>query len=96
MQSLIKPMKNFVQQWKLSTNKRKKLQIVFIMQNTFRMPISIDEKMDRFKMFELQLLKGDLLYMFSDGYMDQFGGSRGKKFMSSKLKNCFLQIAIDQ
>jgi len=55
-----------------------------------RMPISINERMDRFKMFEFQLLKGDLLYMFSDGYMDQFGGSRGKKFMSSKFKELLL------
>jgi len=28
----------------------------------------------------LQLGKGDILYMFSDGYSDQFGGPMGKKF----------------
>lgn len=28
-----------------------------------------------------QLQKNDMLYMFSDGYADQFGGERGKKFM---------------
>jgi serine phosphatase RsbU (regulator of sigma subunit) len=28
-----------------------------------------------------QLQKNDCLYMFTDGYADQFGGSKGKKFM---------------
>ncbi|MCC7302369.1 MAG: SpoIIE family protein phosphatase [Bacteroidia bacterium] len=36
--------------------------------------------------------KGDTLYMFSDGYADQFGGERGKKFMLKKLNELFLAI----
>ncbi len=32
------------------------------------------------------LLKGDLIYMFSDGYADQFGGDKGKKFLKKRLK----------
>jgi serine phosphatase RsbU (regulator of sigma subunit)/tetratricopeptide (TPR) repeat protein len=31
-------------------------------------------------------------YMYSDGYQDQFGGPKTKKFMRSKLKELFLQI----
>lgn len=30
--------------------------------------------------------KGDMFYIFTDGYVDQFGGDRGKKFTSAKLK----------
>ncbi len=35
----------------------------------------------------LQLSHGDLIYMFSDGYPDQFGGPIGKKFKMVRLKN---------
>ncbi len=34
--------------------------------------------------------KGDCIYTFSDGYVDQFGGPRGKKFQSKQLKELFL------
>ena len=40
----------------------------------------------------LQLSKGDLIYMFSDGYPDQFGGPMGKKFKMVRLKNLLQDI----
>ncbi|MBN2348447.1 MAG: SpoIIE family protein phosphatase [Bacteroidales bacterium] len=40
----------------------------------------------------LQLSKGDILYMFSDGYPDQFGGPMGKKFKMVRLKNLLIDI----
>lgn len=36
---------------------------------------------------------GDCFYLFSDGYPDQFGGPRGKKFMSKNVANMIEQIA---
>ena len=39
-----------------------------------------------YETFELNLKKGDKIYAFSDGYPDQFGGDRGKKFMYKKFK----------
>ncbi|MES2396342.1 MAG: SpoIIE family protein phosphatase, partial [Bacteroidota bacterium] len=36
------------------------------------------------------LEKGDCIYTFSDGYVDQFGGPKGKKFQSKQLKELFL------
>ncbi|MDX2415219.1 MAG: two-component regulator propeller domain-containing protein, partial [Bacteroidales bacterium] len=36
---------------------------------------------------------GDMLYMFSDGFADQFGGPHTKKFKSLNLKNEFLKIS---
>lgn len=36
------------------------------------------------------LQKGDCIYTFSDGYADQFGGPKGKKFQSKRLKELFL------
>ncbi|MDP4210749.1 MAG: two-component regulator propeller domain-containing protein [Bacteroidota bacterium] len=41
---------------------------------------------------ELQLSKGDQIYMFSDGYPDQFGGSLGKKFKMVRLRNMLNDI----
>ncbi|MBN1144244.1 MAG: SpoIIE family protein phosphatase [Bacteroidales bacterium] len=40
----------------------------------------------------LQLSKGDIIYMFSDGYSDQFGGPMGKKFKMVRLKNLLQDI----
>jgi len=40
----------------------------------------------------IQLEKGDCLYIFSDGYPDQFGGEKGKKFMYKSFKNLLLEI----
>ena len=45
-----------------------------------RMPVSYYQRMDKFTTREISLQKGDQLYMFSDGYMDQFGGEHRKKF----------------
>ena len=36
---------------------------------------------------KMTLNAGDCLYLFSDGYADQFGGPNGKKFMYKKLRN---------
>lgn len=38
------------------------------------------------------LKKGDMLYMFSDGYADQFGGEKGKKLMVKKLQASLLEV----
>ncbi len=45
-----------------------------------------------FKDEGIQLDKGDLIYMFSDGYPDQFGGPIGKKFKMVRLKNLLKDI----
>jgi len=45
-----------------------------------------------FETNEYQLSRGDKLYMFSDGYPDQFGGPLGKKFKMVRLKNMLRDI----
>ena len=40
----------------------------------------------------IKLDKGDLIYFFSDGYVDQFGGPKGKKFKYKTLKNLLFEI----
>jgi len=58
-----------------------------------RMPIGIHEFASQpFKNNEMKVFKGDVLYTFSDGYQDQFGGLGKKKFMLKKLKELFVEI----
>jgi len=40
----------------------------------------------------IDLNKGDCIYTFSDGYADQFGGSKGKKFMLKRFRKLLLSI----
>ena len=46
-----------------------------------------------FKLHEVNLQKNDLVIMITDGYADQFGGARGKKFMYRALKKLVVQCA---
>ena len=58
-----------------------------------KMPIAIYNIMDDFTTTEIQLSKGDQLYMFSDGFVDQFGGPKGKKFKHQMFKDLLLKNA---
>ncbi len=57
-----------------------------------KQPVGKHEDRKPFTTHHIQLNKGDLIYLFSDGYADQFGGPEGKKFMSKRLKETFLSI----
>lgn len=46
-----------------------------------------------FTTHDIPLQKNDMIYLFSDGYADQFGGENGKKFMTKQLYDLFAQIA---
>jgi serine phosphatase RsbU (regulator of sigma subunit) len=64
----------------------RKGQLVDIKANKF--PIAgIQEDQRRFTGHTLPLQKGDCIYLSTDGYADQFGGPRGKKFMVKQLTN---------
>lgn len=43
-----------------------------------------------FKTHTIQLQKNDTIYIFTDGYADQFGGEKGKKFKISSLQELFI------
>ncbi len=49
-----------------------------------------DEK--SFNNNKISIEKNDIIYIFSDGYVDQFGGPRGKKFMKKQFKDLLLSI----
>lgn len=45
-----------------------------------------------FNLNGIDLQKGDIVYLFTDGYTDQFGGTKGKKFKYAQLKEILLSI----
>jgi serine phosphatase RsbU (regulator of sigma subunit) len=55
-----------------------------------KMPIAIYEKMDKFSTLDIQLQTGDQIFLSSDGYPDQFGGPKGKKFKYKPFKQLLL------
>ncbi|MBK7818821.1 MAG: SpoIIE family protein phosphatase [Sphingobacteriaceae bacterium] len=55
---------------------------------------SLDEGSTLFNLKEFQLQKNDMLFLFTDGFADQFGGPRGKKFMYSRLEKLLITSAV--
>ena len=64
------------------------------------MPVSIYLKMDDFKQKTFNLSEGDMVYLYSDGYIDQFGGATkkirdlgGKKFKIKAFQRLLMEIS---
>jgi len=58
-----------------------------------RMPVGIYVKQNQpFTPIRFAYLPGDTIYMFSDGYADQFGGDNTSKFKSKKFKSLLVDI----
>jgi serine phosphatase RsbU (regulator of sigma subunit) len=51
-----------------------------------KMPVAIHETMKPFTNHWIDLNKGDTFYIFSDGFVDQFGGPNQKKYLSRNFK----------
>jgi serine phosphatase RsbU (regulator of sigma subunit) len=60
-----------------------------------KMPVAIHYKMMPFTLHTIELRKGDAFYIFTDGYADQFGGPKQKKFMSMQLRETLVAMADD-
>lgn len=57
-----------------------------------RMPIGYYDKMDSFEEITLTLNPGDSIYLFTDGFVDQFGGPESKKFGYSAFRSLINSI----
>lgn len=60
--------------------------------NKFPVGAFIEEQIQTFTSQKIRLQKGDAIYLFSDGYADQFGGENGKKFKYQQFKNTLTEI----
>ena len=57
-----------------------------------RQPVAYADHAKPFTNHKMEIKSGSSFYMFSDGYVDQFGGPKGKKFKSKKYKELLLNI----
>lgn len=60
-----------------------------------RLPIGAFEgnMPQKFTNNEVEVLPGDMIYLFSDGYADQFGGSEGKKFLIGRFQQLLVEMS---
>jgi serine phosphatase RsbU (regulator of sigma subunit) len=58
--------------------------------NADKMPVGFGERREQFSQNQISLITGDTIYMFTDGYADQFGGPNGKKFKYKQLNQLLL------
>ncbi len=58
-----------------------------------KIPIGVSpKKMNTFSLKRFPLMKGDELFLFSDGYVDQFGGSKRLKFLYKRFKESLAEM----
>jgi serine phosphatase RsbU (regulator of sigma subunit) len=58
----------------------------------FPVGIFLGEELQKFKNHSVELFQGDSIYIFTDGFADQFGGEKGKKFKYKPLQNLLMNI----
>lgn len=58
----------------------------------FPIGVNISGKADEYTNHSVKLEKGDTIYLFSDGYADQFGGPKGKKFKYKPLQDLLISV----
>jgi len=59
-----------------------------------KMPVGKHDRQDQsFTEKEIELQTGDIIYTLTDGFPDQFGGEKGKKFMSKNLREHLVSIS---
>jgi serine phosphatase RsbU (regulator of sigma subunit) len=58
-----------------------------------KMPIGMGIKTDPFTLHQIEVQKDDMIYLYTDGYADQFGGPKGKKFKYKTLNNLLAEIS---
>ncbi|UKN00821.1 tetratricopeptide repeat protein [Paracrocinitomix mangrovi] len=57
-----------------------------------KQPIGYSDQVTAFDDHNIQFQEGDMVYLFSDGYADQFGGDKGKKFKYSNFKQLLINL----
>jgi serine phosphatase RsbU (regulator of sigma subunit) len=60
-----------------------------------KQPIGKHDQPTPFTTHEFELRTGDTFYLFTDGYADQFGGPRGKKFKYKTLQDLLISMRTE-
>lgn len=61
-----------------------------------KMPVGKGERTENFNLFTVDANKGDMLYLYTDGFADQFGGPDGKKFKYKPLNELLLSVSVKE
>ncbi len=89
--------KNYNMQWSGANNP-----LWYIRENKLneikanKQPIGTHIGATNFTTHTITLGKGDQIYLFTDGYADQFGGAKGKKFKYKQLEELILSVQTDK
>ncbi|MGP8217596.1 MAG: SpoIIE family protein phosphatase [Bacteroidia bacterium] len=67
-------------------------ELVEVPADKFPIGINFGSEPNQFTNNNIELKKGDSVYLFSDGYTDQFGGPQSKKFMKKQFQDLLLSI----
>lgn len=59
-----------------------------------RIPVSYADVLKEFTLQNIKTQKGDVVYLFTDGYSDQFGGESGKKMGTARLKEILQTVCL--
>ena len=70
----------------------RKTELIEVRADRFPVGVYSSGELKKFTNHEIPLQKGDTIYLFSDGYPDQFGGPRGKKLKYKGFKEILLSI----
>lgn len=68
-------------------------QLTQLRADKFPIGINVDGKTDNYTNHSIRVMPGDMIYLFSDGYADQFGGPAGKKFMYNRFRLLLTEIS---
>jgi serine phosphatase RsbU (regulator of sigma subunit) len=79
--------------WVVKTNIDSSISNELVEYKPNKQPIGKFDNAVPFSEHTIQLEKNDCVYIFTDGYADQFGGEKGKKFMYKPLKELFISIS---
>jgi serine phosphatase RsbU (regulator of sigma subunit) len=61
-----------------------------------KMPVGYSDRILPFKTYSAEFQKGDHLYLYTDGFADQFGGPKGKKFKYKNLNALLSELSANQ
>jgi serine phosphatase RsbU (regulator of sigma subunit) len=64
----------------------------FVEYHADKMPIGEGVREDSFTSHKFDVKAGDMIYLYTDGYADQFGGPKGKKFKYKQLNDLLMDM----
>ncbi len=64
----------------------------FVEYDADKMPIGEGVREESFTSHKFDVKEGDMIYLYTDGYADQFGGPKGKKFKYKQLNDLLMEM----